>query len=72
MIHRRSATNDLPGHVDIAPGGVGVGTDYLVGFLGERREFGLRHAPVLYVELDREPEAAALARPDPRIGSQLC
>src|SRR5689334_18022781 len=44
--------------------GVRVRADLLVRLAGERRELGLRQAPVLHAELHREAESAALARTD--------
>ena len=50
-------------HVDIAAGGVGIRTDFFVGFLGERFQLGLRQARILHMQPHGQPEAAALARP---------
>ena len=63
-----SAALDVELHVDIVACGVRVRADLLVRLLGERRQFRLRHALILDVQLDREPEAAAVARPDRYVG----
>jgi hypothetical protein len=55
-------------HVHIAAGGVGVGADFLVRFLGERGEVGLRKSLVGHMQLDGKAEAAAVARADRHIG----
>ncbi len=59
-----SAADHLQRHVDIVARRVGVGTDLFVRLLRERCELRLRQALVLDMELYREAEAAALARPD--------
>src|SRR5689334_892159 len=57
-----------PGNVqldgNVVARGVRVRADLLVRLAGERRELGLRQAPVLHAELHREAESAALARAD--------
>jgi rare lipoprotein A len=55
---------DLDLYVDVAARRVRIGADFLVGFLGERRELGLRQARIFDPELHGNSETAAVARAD--------
>jgi len=55
---------DLDLYVDVAPRRVRIGADFLVRFLGERREFGLRQTGIFDPQLHGDAKAAAVARPD--------
>src|SRR5437660_2198154 len=58
----RSGNLELDG--DVVARRVRIRADLLVRLAGERGELGMGQAPVLHAELDREAEAAAVARAD--------
>lgn len=57
-----SATLHGDGDVHVIAGGVGIGADFLVGFLDEGFEFGLGQAVIDNVHCDSKAKAAAVAR----------
>ena len=59
-----SCADDFQLHVDIAAGGVRIGTDLLVRLGRQRRQVGLRKTLVLDVQLDCKAEPTGFARTD--------